>query len=130
MIEKLKKLDIKWWIIFILAGILIFNIMCQKPNKIDIYKDENKKIQKQNELLLKRNDSIDKENSILNKRITEAELRIAQGVEQARQLQVDINNLETKRNEINNHVKHLDANGVARELSEYIRERRKSINRK
>ena len=129
MIEKLKKLDIKWLAIFILAGILIFNIMCQKPNKIDIHKDENKKIQKQNELLLKRNDSIDKENSILNKRITEAELRIAQGVEQARQLQVDINNLEKQRHEINNNVKHLDADGVARELTKYIKQRRTEINK-
>ena len=129
MIEKLKKLDIKWWIIFILAGILIFNIMCQKPNKIDTHKDENKQIQKQNEILLKRNDSIDKENIILNKEIVEAELKISKGLEEVRNLQLEISELENKRHENNNNIKHLDADGVARELAKYIKQRRTEISK-
>lgn len=119
----MSKLDYKWWVIFILAGILIFKIMCQKTNVVDAHKVENNKIKKQNEILMKRNDSIDKENAVLDLRIAKSEALIKNGMAEIESLQVEINKMEYRRKQVN--IKNLNADQVVKELNDYIKQKRK-----
>lgn len=116
-----KKLDIKSMFIIVLSLGLIFSFMLGQKNGIDYKKDEIKSLQEKNEYLLSKNDSLKKLNEALDKQIFEINKQIQINEKMLVESELKINALKKTRNETNNNVIRLSANGVANELSNYIK---------
>lgn len=124
----MKKFDLKTIIIFILGGLLILGfIFTQKGSTSDseaIIKDLHEKtlsLEKENEDLKKANVKLDSSIAVVHK-----ELAIDKAKLEKTQLQLQ--ELNKKRDEISSNVNRLSANGVANALTDYLDKRTKSTN--
>ena len=123
MLEMLKKLEIKTIIIIILTVLLVI-LTIFKPNKmITDYKNEIKVLNDKSNKLLHTNDSLNQVNKKLD-----SELEKIYGIIKVTEkliIQYDNNiiELKNKQNEISNRVNVLNADGVASEFTNYIKER-------
>lgn len=121
-----KKLDIKSMFIIVLSLGLIFSFMLGQKNGIDYKKDEIKSLHEKNEYLLSKNDSLKILNEALDKQIFEINKQIQINEKMLVESELKINTLKQRRNETNITVTRLSANGVANELSNYIKKHKNS----
>lgn len=123
MLEMLKTLDTKSIIIIILATLLLIFTVFQPNRKIYKYKDEIKTLHQKNEKLLNTNDSL----KLVNKKIDEELQKIYGVIKLHEKLIVQYNNtindLKNQQDETSNRVNILNADGVAIELTNYIKKR-------
>lgn len=118
---KFRKLDIKSVLIIILGLGLIISFIIGQKTSIDYKKDEMKSLQKQNELLISRNDSLKMLNEALDKHIFTLNQQIQINEKMLAESETEINELKRRKNEKTNTIIRLSANGVANELSNYIK---------
>lgn len=121
-----KKLDVKSMFIIVLSLGLIFSFMLGQKNGIDYKKDEIKSLHEKNEYLLSKNDSLKILNEALDKQIFEINKQIQINEKMLVESELKINTLKQRRNETNITVTRLSANGVANELSNYIKKHKNS----
>jgi hypothetical protein len=118
---NLKKLDIKSIFIIILSLGLIFSFMLGQKNTIDYKKDEIKNLHEKNKFLISKNDSLKSLNEALDKQIFVINKQLQINEKMLVESELKINTLKQRRNETNNTVTRLSANGVTNELSNYIK---------
>lgn len=123
---NLKKLDIKSIFIIILSLGLIFSFMLGQKNTIDYKKDEIKNLHEKNKFLLSKNDSLKSLNKVLDEQIFVINKQLQINEKMLVESELKINTLKQRRNETNNTVTRLSANGVANELSNYIKKHKNS----
>ena len=122
----IRKLDTKSvFIIFLSLGLILSFFVGQK-SQINYKKDEIKNLHKQNKALINKNDSILLVNEALDKQIFEINKQIQVNEKLLAESELQLNNLKQRRNETNNTVTRLSANGVTNELSNYIKKHKNS----
>lgn len=117
---NVKKLDVKTIFIIILSFGLILSFILGQNNKIDYKKDEIKKLNIENKRLLIKSDSLNTLNKTLEKQISIINQQIQKNEEILADSEKEIKKLKQRRNETNNTIVRLSANGVTNELSNYI----------
>jgi cupin superfamily acireductone dioxygenase involved in methionine salvage len=118
---NLRKIDIKTIFIIILSFGLVISFLLGQNNKIDHKKDEIKKLNSENEILLNKTDSLKTLTEALEKQIFIINQQIQKNEQMLADSEEEIKKLKQKRNETNNTVVRLSANGVTNELSNYIK---------
>jgi septal ring factor EnvC (AmiA/AmiB activator) len=115
-----KYLDIKTIFILVLATALILSFIFRPSKKIDNHQTERELIEKENKRLRNSFDSlsnvnkeIDKYRKLIADSLNEVAIELSKSKDK-------IKNLEKRRNENNNTVRNLNANGVADEFSKYL----------
>lgn len=123
-----KKIDLKTIIIFILGALLIIGfIFTQNGFKNDseaVIKNLHEKtlsLEKENEDLKQANIKLDSSISVVNKELAIDKEKLAK-------TQLQLQELNKKRDEISSNVNRLSANGVANAFSDYLDKRTKSTN--
>lgn len=117
------KLDIKTIFILILGGALILSLIFRPTKEIDTYEDEINQLKEENKELLINNDNLKIANIELNKEIQELLLSIdSMGVELEKNNN-RIKDLEDEKSKVSDYVDGLNADGVARSLTEYLNRR-------
>jgi regulator of replication initiation timing len=119
------KLSLEKIVIIVLAIALIFSLILRPSKPIDMYEDEINNLKENNKNLILSNDSLKSENIKLTEEIKNILITI-----DSTQLVLDSNqrkikDLEDAKGNIGNIVNKLNANGVTRELSEYLNRRKK-----
>lgn len=121
-----KLLDTKTIFIIILATLLIIMILARRSNNPTDYENQIKALHEQNDKLLHNNDSLKAVNGKLDLYIQEINTQLVVNQKELAKTQLQLDNLNKRRNEIPNSVKRLSANGVASEFSKYLVKRTKS----
>lgn len=119
----IKKINIKTWVIIILGGMVIISFIFGQNNNINYHEDEINKLKKDNIGLLSKNDSLNLVNHVLDSTITVYDTLLAKNDRLIVNTQEELDRLKKKRDEIPNYVNSLSANGVASNLSDYLRRR-------
>lgn len=114
------KIDTKVIFILILAAALILSLIFRPAKKIDMYTDQIKQLHEQNDSLLLNNDSLKLVNSKLDKEIKKILIVIDSTQAKLDQTNKKIKDLENGKGKVSSYVNGLNADGVARSLSEYL----------
>jgi len=117
---KEGRIDIKVIFIFCLAIALILSFIFRPSKGIDMYKDEIKQLHKQNDSLLKNNDSLKMLNVKLDKQINQILHEIYITQVNLDKTNDKIKNLENGKGKVSSYVNNLNADGVAKSLTEYL----------
>ena len=121
------KLDIKMIFILVLAGALILSWIFRPSKKIDEYEDEIELLEQRNQELLEKNDSLSLANDTLDIQIKEINEKIDSAQTELNENKERIKDLENDKGKVSDRVRNLNADGVAKSLSEYIeRSKRRS----
>jgi len=115
-----EKIDIKVIFILILAAALILSFIFRPAKKIDLYEDEIKQLHEQNDSLLLDNDSLKLANSKLDNKIKKILIIIDSTQVKLDKTNKKIKDLENGKGKVSSYVNGLNADGVARSLSEYL----------
>ncbi len=123
LFDMLKKLDGKTIMIIILTTLVIIMMLSRSKNNVYYYKEEIKELNEKNLRLKAQYDSL----SLENKKI-DAQLEKIYGVIKITEkliVQYDnrIKELKDRQNETSDRINVLNADGVARELTNYIKKR-------
>lgn len=119
------KIDIKVLFILILAGALVLSFIFRPSKEIDTYENEIKNLQEENSKLLNNNDSLELVNLRLNQ-INDSLLTSIDSTEaMIAEKDKEINDLENAKGKVSDIVRNLDADGVAKSLSNYVSNRTK-----
>ena len=115
-----KYLDIKTIFILVLAVALILSFVFRPSKQIDNHKAEKELIEKENKALKRSNDSISNVNKIIEKYRKSIADSLVMANKELSKSNDRIKNLEKRRNENNNTVNNLNANGVADAFSDLL----------
>lgn len=121
-----KLLDIKTIFIIILGSLLIIAILVNRKNDPKKYDDKIKDLHAQNDILLHNNDSLNAINKSLDKYIKEINTQLVVNTTLLTNTQLQLDNLNKRRNEIPSIVNRLSANGVANAFTDHLDKRTKS----
>jgi chromosome segregation ATPase len=117
------KVDIKVIFIFILAGALILSFIFRPSKPINMYEDEISNLRKENEKFIRINDSLKEVNGVLDSKIDSLTIKVGKINDEINKKDKEIINLENDKDKISGIVRKLNANGVSRELTEYLERR-------
>lgn len=117
------KLDIKMIFILVLGAALLLSWLFRPAKKIDMYEDELKVLNEQNDSLVTYNDNL----QLVNDSLDIENKKIVQAIDST-QLELDkssdkINDLENDKDKVSGYVNTLNADGVANGLSDYLNRR-------
>jgi chromosome segregation ATPase len=118
-----SKIDIKTLLILILGGVLIFNIVFDDSKEIEYYENEITLLKEENKKLLNNNDSLEVVNNKLAKEIEILLSDIDSTQVKLNKLEGDIKDLKNGKAKVSGYVNNLNADGVARSLSDYLNKR-------
>lgn len=119
------KLGLEKIVIIVLAVALVLSLVLRPSKPIDMYEDEISNLKENNKNLLLSNDSLKSENIKLTEEIKNILITIDSTKLALDSNQRKIKDLEDAKGNIGNIVRKLNANGVTRELSEYLNRRNK-----
>lgn len=119
------KLSIEKILIIVLAVALVLSFIFRPSKPIDMYEDEISTLKENNEKLILSNDSLKNVNLKLNEEIREILVTIDSTQAALDSTKTKIKDLENAKGNISSTVRKLNANGVSRELSEYLNRRTK-----
>lgn len=117
------KIDTKTIIIFALAIGLVMSFIFRPSKPIDKYEDEIKLLKEKNIQLIRNNDSIKNLNKNLTIKIDSLNVAIDTTQSKIKGLNDKIQDLENEKSKVSDYVDGLDADGVAKSLTEYLRRR-------
>lgn len=117
------KIDIKTGFIIVLGLIIIFMILFKPSKRINSYENEIEKLNVLNKELLNRNDSLKHMNNVLENQIGVLETNVESVNNSLDNNRREIKRLKNKKGEIFNYVNSMDANGVTRGFSDYLKRR-------
>jgi peptidoglycan hydrolase CwlO-like protein len=117
------KIDIKVIFILILAGLLILSYVFRPTKGIDMYEDEINALREENERLLLSNDSIKSLNNELDNEIKKLSEVIDSTQNKLSDNEEKIKDLENGKGKVSGYVKTLNADGIAKSLTEYLDKR-------
>lgn len=117
------KIDIKVIFILILAGLLILSYIFRPTKGIDMYEDEINALRKENERLISSNDSIKVLNDKLDIEIKELSELIDSTQSKLSDNEEKIKDLENGKGKVSGYVKTLNADDIAKSLTEYLNKR-------
>lgn len=120
-----KKLDIKSIFIIALAAALLLSLWFRPSKPINRYEDEIKKLNEENKSLLSTNDSLKLENIKINDDIKKLLVDIDKVQDKLDKTNDRVKDLENGKIKVSGHVKSLDADGVAKSLTEYLNKKTK-----
>lgn len=118
-----EKIDIKVIFIFILAGALILSFIFRPSKPIETYEVEISNLHKENEKFINVNDSLNKVNNVLDNKIDSLNIKVGEVNDEINKKDKEIESLENGKGKVSNIVRKLNANGVAREFTEYLETR-------
>ena len=118
------KLDIKMIFILVLGAALLLSWLFRPAKKIDMYEDELKVLNEQNDSLIIYNGNL----KTVNDSLKGENIKIVQAIDST-QVELDkssdrINDLENGKGKVSGYVNTLSADGVANGLSEYLNNRK------
>ena len=118
------KLDIKMIFILVLGVALLLSWLFRPAKKIDMYEDELKALNEQNDSLVTYNDNL----KLVNDSLDGENKKIVQAIDST-QVELDkssdrINDLEDEKDKVSGYVNTLNADGVATGLSKYLNSRK------
>jgi len=119
------KIDIKVIFILILAGALILSFIFRPSKSIDSYKDKIHQLRQENDSLLFNNDSLKTANIKLNSEIKKILIDINLTKVKLDKTNKKLKNLENGKSKVSGYVNSLNADGVAKSLSEYLNRSKK-----
>jgi hypothetical protein len=122
------KYDLKTIFIFVLAIALIISFLAGQKSSDNTYKDRIKDLETKTVLLKKENDSLNKVNIKLDVAIVGFQKQIVANKVKLNKTQLQLDNLNKRRNETPIKVNRLSANGVARAFTEYLDKRTEGRN--
>mgnify|MGYP003633879813 CR=1 FL=1 len=128
--KHLKKLfnNIQLVFIIILAVALILSILSRPSPTIDTYEDEINILKKHNKELRLSNDSLISANGELQKEIYII-LHVIDSTEVVlREIEIELAELEKRRNEIPNIISNMDSDDIINNLADYLKRRGKRDN--
>ena len=117
------KIDIKVIFILILAVLLILSYIFRPSKGIDMYEDEINALREENERLTLSNDSIKLLNNQLDIEIKKLSELIDSTQSKLSDNEVKIKDLENGKGKVSGYVKTLNADGIAKSLTEYLNKR-------
>ena len=126
----MKKLfnNIQLVFIIILAVALILSILSRPSPTIDTYEDEINILKKHNKELRLSNDSLISANGELQKEIYII-LHVIDSIEVVlREIEIELAELEKRRNEIPNIISNMDSDDIINNLADYLKRRGKRDN--
>jgi len=115
-----QKIDIKVIFILILAGALILSFIFRPSKPIDNYEEKINQLKQQNDSLLSNNDSLKSANIKLNGEIKKILIEIDLTKAKLDKTNDKIKKLENGKSKVSGYVNKLNADGIAKSLSEYI----------
>jgi len=119
------KLSFEKILIIVLGVALVLSFIFRPSKPIEMYEDEINGLKLKNEELSLSNDSLKNENLKLNDEIRDILVTIDSTQAALDSTQTKINDLENAKGNISSTVRKLNANGVTRELSDYLDRRTK-----
>jgi predicted nuclease with TOPRIM domain len=119
------KIDIKVIFILILAGALILSFIFRPSKSIDSYKDKIHQLRQENDSLLFNNDSLKTANIKLNSEIKKILIDINLTKVKLDKTNKKLKNLENGKSKVSGYVNKLNADGIAKSLSEYLNRSKK-----
>lgn len=114
------KIGTKEILIIVLAGALILSFIFRPSKKNDYYEDEINNLKQQNELLFNSNDSLKSRNVVLSQEIKDILITIDSTETKLVDTEIKLNNLKNGKDKVSGRVRVLNADGVARELTDYL----------
>lgn len=117
------KIDIKVIFILILAVLLILSYIFRPSKGIDMYEDEINALREENERLTLSNDSIKLLNNQLDIEIKKLSELIDSTQSKLSDNEEKIKDLENGKGKVSGYVKTLNADGIAKSLTEYLNKR-------
>lgn len=126
----MKKLfnNIPLIFIVILAVALVLSLLSKSSISINTYDDEIKLLKKQNKELRLSNDSLTSANSKIQEEINFI-LHIIDSTEVVlRETEIELAELEKRRNEIPNIISNMDSDDITHNISDYLKRRSKGSN--
>lgn len=120
-----KRIDIKMVFIIILGVLLIISFLFNNKPGIKVNNDELDKIHKQNKVLLYKNDSIIKSNENITKEIKIIETQLDEKDKELDKSNIEIERLNKKARDLQNKMKIISADGVAKGFNDYLDRRKK-----
>ena len=114
------KLGFKEILIIVLGLALLLSLIFRPSKGIEMYEDEISKLNERNEQLILTNDSLKSENLRLNDEIRDILVTIDSTQAALDSTQAKIDELEDAKGNVSDRVRNLNADGVARELSEFL----------
>ncbi len=117
------KLSLEKIIIIVLGVALLLSVIFRPSKPIDTYEDEISALKEENKNLVLSNDSLKTQNLKLNEEIREILVTIDSTQAALDSTQIKINDLEDGKSNVSNIVRKLNADGVSRELSNYLNRR-------
>lgn len=120
-----EKIDIKVIFILILAGALILSFIFRPSKSIDTYKDTINQLHQQNDSLLSNNDSLKSLNTKLDGEIKKILVDIYKTQTNLDKTNNRIKDLENGKGKVSGYVYRLNADGVAKSLTDYLNRAKK-----
>jgi len=120
-----EKIDIKLIFILILASILIFTLIFRPSKSINTHKDKINQLEQENKLLLSNNDSLKLINSKLHEEFDKLLIDINKTQNELDKTNDKIKDLENGKGKVSGYVNKLNADGVAKSLSDYLNRAKK-----
>lgn len=119
------KIDIKIIFILILASILILSLIFRPSKSINTYEDKINQLEQKNDSLLKNNDSL----KLINDKLQGEFNKLLNDINET-QIELDktnnkIKDLENGKSKVSGYVNKLNADGVAKSLSDYLNRTKK-----
>lgn len=114
------KISTEKIVIIVLAVALVLSFIFRPSKPIETYEDEIKLLQEDNARLLQSNDSLKVENLKLNDEIREILVTIDKTQAALDSTQLKIKKLQNAKVNVSDRVRNLNADGVARELSDFL----------
>lgn len=114
------KLSFEKILIIVLTVALVLSFIFRPSKPIETYENEIKLLQQDNVRLLQSNDSLKVENLKLNEEIREILVTIDKTQQALDSSNLKIKKLQNAKVNVSDRVRNLNADGVARELSEFL----------
>ncbi len=120
-----QKIDIKVIFILILAGALILSFIFRPSKSIDDYEDKINQLKHQNDSLLSNNDSLKSANYKLDEEVKKILIDIDKTQVKLDKTNNKIKDLENGKSKVSGYVNNLNADGVAKSLTDYLNRTKK-----
>lgn len=121
---KINNMDKKSFFIIVLAIALILSFIFRPSKTIDMYEDEINELKIENNKLLANNKTLSNTNSLLDSEIKQLLTSIDSLQIKLANSEYEINKLKNGKGKISNYVNTLNADGVARKITEYLNKRK------
>ena len=119
------KIDIKIIFILILAGFLILSLIFRPSKSINTYEDKINRLEQENDSLLSNNDSLKLINGKLHEEFDKLLIDINKTQIELDKTNDKIKDLENGKGKVSGYVNKLNADGVAKSLSDYLNRAKK-----